>query len=37
MVMKMNINNGIKEPTHGPYQKCINSQISIVGGYVKVR
>ena len=37
MVMKINTNNGIKEPTCGPYQKCNNSQILTFGGYVKVR
>ena len=32
----INIDNGIKEPTHG-YQNCNTSQILIFGGYVKVR
>ena len=32
----INIDNGIKEPTHG-YQNCNISQILIFGGYVKVR
>ena len=36
MVSIININNGIKEPTHG-YQNCNTSQILIFGGYVKVR
>ena len=36
MVLLININNGIKEPTRG-YQYCKSSQILIFGGYVKVR
>ena len=36
MVSTINIDNGIKEPTHG-YQYCHISQILIFGGYVKVR
>ena len=36
MVSTINLNNGIKEPTHG-YQNLNTSQIMIFGGYVKVR
>ena len=36
MVSLININSGIKEPTHG-YQICNTTQILIFGGYVKVR
>ena len=36
MVSIININNGVKEPTHG-YQNCNTNQILIFGGYVKVR
>ena len=36
MVSIININNGIKELTHG-YQNCNTSQIFIFGGFLKVR
>ena len=35
MVSIINITYGIKEPTHG-CKKCINSQMLIFGGYLKV-
>jgi hypothetical protein len=36
MVIIININNCINEPTHG-YQNCNTSQILIFGGYLKVK
>ena len=36
VVSIININDGIKEPTHG-YQNCNISQILIFDGYVKMR
>ena len=35
MVSLININSGIKEPTHG-YQICNTTQILIFGGYVNI-
>ena len=36
MELRININDGIKEPTWG-YQNCNTIQILIFGGHVKVR
>ena len=36
MVSISNINNGIKEPTHG-YQICNTNHIFILGGYLRLK